>query len=329
LIRILISIILHPVRTFQRVDRPVPPAVLQDPTLGQHRLITLQDRGIKLHYVANGSPESPLMLFVHGFPEFWYVWRHQMREFASDYYVVAIDQRGYGDSDKPCRVSDYHISQMVADIKSLIPALGFSSATVVAHDWGSPIVWTFAMKHPDLIDKMVQMNGPHPLTLRPRLQSSLKQFLKSWYIFFFQCPFLPEFIFCADDFARLKSLFTKLPSGCRRPGAVSPEDLEAYVYTFQKNGLTGPINYYRASDFQSPSKAEIEAMPLIDIPTLIIWGTADLALESSLAADSAKFHRNCTVRYIEGASHWVQQDQPEAVNDFMRKFLRGGELRHK
>merc|ERR1719193_1830875 len=114
-----------------------------------------------------------------------------MREFSDDYYVVAIDQRGYGDSDKPSGVSSYHVNEMVADLKALIPALGFSSATIVAHDWGSPITWTFAMKYPDLVDKMVQCNGPHPLTYQKKVRSSLGQFLKSWYVFFFQCPVLP------------------------------------------------------------------------------------------------------------------------------------------
>lgn len=322
LIRLAVMIVLSPRKSLAKVERPLPPSVLNDPSHGEHRYVTLKDRGIKLHYVSNGPSDAPLMLFVHGFPEFWFSWRHQMREFAKDYHVVAIDQRGYGDSDKPARRSSYEVMEMVSDLKSLIPALGYSSATVVAHDWGSPIVWTLATVYPDLVDKMVQMNGPHPTTFAKKIKSSLRQFFLSWYIFFFQCPLLPELMISLHDFAALKKMFTE---GCQPPNALSAEEIDAYVYTFQKNGFTGPINYYRAAPMNPPKKQEPK---LIDIPTLIIWGTADLALDTSLATDAAKLHRNCTVKLIEGATHWVQQDEPDKVNDLMRKFLRGGELTH-
>lgn len=148
----------------------------------------------------------------------------------------------------------------------------------------------------------------------------------SWYVFFFQCPLLPEFVFSAGDFAVLKKV---LSTGCTRPDALTPDDVEAYVYAAQKGGLTAPINYYRALEVKTAKQLEEEYPEPIETPTLIVWGTADEALERSQASEAAKLHRNCVLKWVEGASHWVQQDQPGLVNEHMRRFLLGGELRHK
>jgi pimeloyl-ACP methyl ester carboxylesterase len=200
-------------------------------------------------------------------------WRHQLRKFSRDYRVVAIDMRGYGESDKPRGLSSYVMDELVADLKSLIVELGYSSATMVAHDWGGAIAWRFAMKHPDLLDKLVQCNAPHPTVMAKILRSSMKQFLKSWYIFFFTCPFIPELWCSINDFAAIKKIFTDPPMGCTRKNALTEEDIEAYTYMFQKSGFTGPINYYRANS-RFPKREEVEEInnpKMIDVPTLIIW----------------------------------------------------------
>ncbi len=167
----------------------------------------IKTNGINLHYVSQGT--GKLMLMLHGFPEFWYSWRHQIAEFASDYCVVAVDLRGYNDSDKPQEVAAYQMLELLADVKGIISGLGYEDCILVAHDWGGAIAWNFAYKYPSMVEKLIVMNLPHPTKFAAGLQT-WQQLQKSWYIFFFQIPFLPEFIFQANNYqaiALLRILF--------------------------------------------------------------------------------------------------------------------------
>ncbi|XP_033750765.1 epoxide hydrolase 4-like isoform X2 [Pecten maximus] len=311
----------HPFKFIQeetnRKKREVMPACLNDPTLGTHGFIHLEH--VKLHYVSNGDEKKPLMLLIHGFPEFWYSWRFQLRAFADKYRVVAIDQRGYAESEKPNGYNSYTTEKLVGDIKQLIPALGHRSGVIVGHDWGGAIAWAFAMKHQDMVDKLIVLNCPHPSTFRAYLRKSFAQFKKSWYMFLFQVPYLPEYMLSRDDFRSVNEMFTGKHGGVK-VGTVSEEDVEAYKYAFSRSGgLTGPLNFYRSA-MKNSSIFETK-VPKIQKPTLIVWGCKDLALSEELPPMAKDYVTNLTIKYIQDASHWVQMDTPDIVNEHMREFL--------
>lgn len=319
-IGLLWRIIRHPIKSLKTIRpkrRDVMPACLNDPSLGSHGFIHLEE--VRLHYVASGDESKPLMLFLHGFPEFWYSWRYQIKEFKKDYRVVAIDMRGYGDSDKPSGVSSYRVDKLLGDIKQLIPALGYRSCVLVSHDWGGVLGFLFAAKYPDLVDKLVVMNGPHAATMNEYLRNNFQQAKKSWYMMFFQVPWVAELIFQIFDYETLRRIFTSSRSGLT-VGKMSEEDMEAYIYSMSRpGGTTNPINYYRAAVRYPRGKYEFNK---INKPTLVIWGCKDSALNSDLAELSSKYVTNLTVKYVENASHWVQMDTPDKVNQLMREWLK-------
>ncbi|XP_067666828.1 epoxide hydrolase 4-like [Haliotis asinina] len=305
----------HPIAFFSRKKRDVMPSVLSDPGLGTHGYVHLED--VRIHYVAHGDETKPLMLFVHGFPEFWYSWRYQLREFKKDYRVVAIDMRGYGESDKPSGVDSYQLSKMVADLKQIIPALGYRSCVLVSHDWGGAIAWSFTALHPELVDKLIVMNCTSLDAFRSYIEKHLSQFKKSWYVFFFQLPFLPELALQVRDMKQLERLFTGRRCGLTS-GKLSADDLEAYKYSFSRPGAaTATLNYYRGM-LRFPSTKK---MPRISCPVLTIWGCKDAAIDIGVAATGDAFADNYTVKYIEEASHWVMIDTPSKVNELMKEFL--------
>ncbi|XP_060073872.1 epoxide hydrolase 4-like [Ylistrum balloti] len=311
----------HPFLFFKeetnKKKRDVMPACLNDPTLGTHGFIHLEH--VKLHYVSNGDESKPLMLLIHGFPEFWYSWRFQLRAFSKDYRVVAIDQRGYSESEKPNGYSNYSVDKLVSDIKQLIPALGHRSAVVVGHDWGGAVAWAFAMRHQDMVDKLIVLNCPHPSTFRNYLRQHFEQFKRSWYMFLFQIPHLPEYIMSRDDYRSIKEMFTGKRGGVK-VGTVSEDDLEAYKYAFSRpGGFTGPLNFYRSA--MKSNMLTVTNVPKIQKPTLIVWGCKDMALCEELPALAKDYVTNLTIQYIQDASHWVQMDTPDIVNEHMRDFL--------
>lgn len=259
------------------------------------------------------------MLMLHGFPEFWYSWRHQIAEFARDYHVVAIDLRGYNDSDKPEDIAAYKMPELIADVKGVINGLGYEDCILVAHDWGGAIAWNFAYRYPAMIDKLIVMNLPHPAKFIQGIKT-WEQLQKSWYIFFFQIPLLPELIFQANNYQAIASAFIDMAID---KSAFTPEDLTAYKNAAAKPGaLTAMVNYYRAN-FVLPLDSNPMASDygILDVPTLIIWGEEDTALGKELTYGTDEYVRNLTVRYIPNCSHWVQQEQPEIVNQYMRNFL--------
>jgi pimeloyl-ACP methyl ester carboxylesterase len=268
--------------------------------------------GIRLHYVTQG--EGPLMLMLHGFPEFWYSWRHQIPEFAKDYKVVALDLRGYNESDKPQEQSAYVMSEFIKDVKGVIQGLGYERCVLVAHDWGGAIAWHFAYAHPEMLERLIVMNIPHPAKYTEGLRTP-QQLMRSWYIFFFQIPVLPELLIQASDYQAISTALTAMAND---QSTFSPEDIEAYKNAAAKRGaLTAMLNYYR-NGFDNMLRQE---WTLVTVPTLMIWGEGDKALVKELTYGTQEFVRDLQIRYLPNVSHWVQQEQPELVNQYMREFL--------
>ncbi|MUG96492.1 alpha/beta fold hydrolase [Scytonema sp. UIC 10036] len=269
--------------------------------------------GVKLHYVTQG--EGPLMLMLHGFPEFWYSWRHQIPEFAKDFKVVALDLRGYNDSDKPKNQSAYVMDEFVRDIEGVITGLGYEKCTLVGHDWGGAIAWNCAYSYPNLIERLIILNLPHPEKFREGLRTP-QQLLRSSYIFFFQLPSLPEFIIQAADYKFIENAFIGLAVN---KNALTKEDIEAYKNAAAKRGaLTAMLNYYR-NLFQQ--KIINESWSVLEVPTLMIWAENDTALGKELTYGTEAYVRDLQIKYIPNCSHWVQQEQPQLVNQYIREFL--------
>lgn len=283
------------------------------PSTWQHNYVI--SNGVRLHYVTQG--EGKLMLMLHGFPEFWYSWRHQIPEFAQDHKVVAIDLRGYNDSDKPQGLAAYRMDELIKDVAGVIRGLGYDRCILVAHDWGGAIAWQFAYAYPERVDRLIVMNLPHPAKFQQGLQTP-QQLLRSWYIFLFQLPMLPELLLQAGDYQLIAEMFSRAAID---KAAFTPEDLEAYKDAAAKRGaLTAMLNYYR-NLLQSGSTPR--EWSKLTVPTLLIWGENDVALGIELTYGTEAYVENLTVRYIPHCSHWVQQEQPQLVNQSMREFLQG------
>ena len=271
--------------------------------------------GIKLHYVTQGS--GPLMLMLHGFPEFWYSWRHQIPEFAKDYKVVALDLRGYNESDKPQEQSAYVMTEFIKDVEGVIKGLGYDRCVLVGHDWGGAIAWSFAYAHPELLERLIILNLPHPAKFAEGLRTP-QQLLRSWYAFFFQLPLLPELALQAIDYAIIGKIFTEMAIN---KNAFTSADIEAYKDAAARRGaLTAMINYYRHVFFSLGQRQ----WGILDVPTLMIWGEEDTALGKELTYGTEAYVRDFQIKYIPNCSHWVQHEQPELVNQYMREFLESG-----
>ena len=273
--------------------------------------------GVRLHYVEAGA--GPLVVLLHGFPEFWYAWRRQIGPLAAaGFRVIAPDLRGYNLSDKPRGVAAYQAEVLTADVADLIRHAGETSAAVVGHDWGGVLTWLLPVYFPEIVQKRVILNAPHPAALRRELRRGTDQLRRSWYIFFFQFPWLPEALARAGDFRALRRMLRHDPS---RPDAFSEADVEAYRDALARPGaLTAAINYYRAA-FRRPRRpAEDVPCPA---PTLVLWGERDRYLGLGLLDGLERWSPNVRVERIPDASHWVQNDAPERVNERIIAFLRG------
>ena len=273
----------------------------------------LISNGVKLHYVTQG--EGPLMLMLHGFPEFWYSWRHQIPEFAKDFKVVALDLRGYNDSDKPKAQSAYVMDEFIKDVEGVIKGLGYERCVLVGHDWGGAIAWSFAYFHPEMVEQLIVLNLPHPAKFAEGLRTP-QQLLRSSYIFLFQLPWLPELLLQSSDYQAIETAFKGMAVN---KTAFTQADIDAYKDAAAKRGaLTAMLNYYRNFTQQ---KVLSEDWSVLEVPTLMIWGEEDTALGKELTYGTAAYVRNLQIRYIPNCSHWVQQEQPQLVNQYMREFL--------
>lgn len=270
---------------------------------------------VRLHWVEAG--EGPPVLLLHGFPEFWYEWRHQLPAVAAmGFRAVAPDLRGYNLSEKPAGVESYRIEKLVDDVQGLIRHLGVERAHVVGHDWGGLVTWWLAMLAPERVDRLVVINAPHPDAFRRELMTP-DQMLRSWYAAAFQVPVLPEAAFRANDFAILERIFR---ASTVTPGAFTDEDIRRYREAAARPGaISAMINYYRAAArYPSPPTQTITR------PTLLIWGEQDQALTSRLAEGLDAWVPGIRVERIPGVSHWVPAEAPDRVNALLAEFLAGG-----
>ncbi|MBC7882777.1 MAG: alpha/beta hydrolase [Anaerolineae bacterium] len=282
--------------------------------------IYLRANGIQFHLVEEGDKEKPLLLFLHGFPEYWYSWRHQIPVMAQNFYTVAPDLRGYNLTDKP--TAGYDLNTLVDDIFALMKALEKETVTLVAHDWGGAIAWAFAYRYPQCLDKLVVLNCPHPARLAEELRGNPQQLLMSWYFFFFQLPWLPETLIRADDYAFIEKAF-RAPQ--IRPGTFSYEDIVKYKQAIAQPGaLTAAINYYRnaLNLGQLDSLSDRYSGSKIKSPTMLIWGVEDFALSLALTRNMKRFFDGeFRLELIAECSHWTQQEAPEEVNKLLQEFL--------
>ena len=273
--------------------------------------------GVRLHYVEAGS--GPLVLLLHGFPEFWYSWRHQIPAVAAaGFHVLAPDLRGYNLSDKPSGVPAYRLEILLEDVVGLIRHAGEEKAIIVGHDWGGVLAWHLAMYHPQVVEKLIVLNAPHPAAYWRELRS-WEQLRKSWYVLFFQVPGLPEQVIAAGDYDALDRMLHRKPV---HPEAFTAEDVRLYKQALARPGaLTAALNYYRALRY--PDKRAAQDRAPIHIPTLLLWGEQDSYLSPRLTEGLGRWVTDLRVVRFPDASHFVQNDVPERVNRLMIDFLRG------
>jgi pimeloyl-ACP methyl ester carboxylesterase len=276
----------------------------------------IETNGIRLHVLQDGPKDGPLVILLHGFPEFSYGWRHQIPFLASaGYQVWAPDQRGYNLSDKPDGIASYSIHELAADVVGLIDASGRKQVFLIGHDWGAAVAWSVANKYPERLLKMVILNVPHPSVMIKFLRRSFAQLRKSWYMFFFQLPWLPE------NLSRFRNwnAITKVLTKSSRPGTFSQTDLEMYRQAWaQPKAFRSMINWYR-SMLQKPPEPPVS--PRITVPTLLIWGAQDQALGREMAQPSIDLCDDGRLIFIEEATHWVQHEEAERVNQLIHAFL--------
>jgi len=275
---------------------------------------------IQMHYVSEG--EGKLLLLLHGFPDFWYVWRFQIHELARHFRVVAPDLRGYNKTDKPEGVDNYRLNLISADVLGLVHALGEEKATIVGHDWGGAVAWSFAAFNPEHIEKLIILNAPHPNAYITRTKTMFRQLQKSWYVFFFQTRDVPEEVLSRDNYSFLKNM---LRQSLIKKNALTEEDLEWYGKAWsQPEALTAALNYYRAN--MNPSTLFSQrtiTFPKITSPTFVIWGEKDVALSKNLIADADRYvDAPYFIKYFPNCGHWVQLEEPNLVNNNITEFIR-------
>ena len=291
--------------------------VFDDPTFFES--IDVPTNGIRLRVRVAGAPTSKkLALCLHGFPENSYSWRYQMKLLADlGYRVWAPDLRGYGKSDKPRRVADYRMDELVHDVAGLIDAAKCDEVVLLAHDWGGVVGWNFVLRRLRKVDRFVVMNIPHPKRMAQALAKLGPQLKRSWYIFLFQLPFVPEHYLAKDDYHAIAGAFRSMAVDKSR---FPPEVLRVYQDAAAEPGaLFGMLAYYRAA----MRYLVRTRFPKLATPTLMIWGEADTALGKELSEGTDELVNDLTLRYIPRVSHWVQQEAPETVNAMVGAWLTG------
>lgn len=271
---------------------------------------------VRLHYVEAG--EGPLVVLLHGFPEFWLGWRFQIPALAAaGFRVVAPDMRGYNLSSRPRGVAAYDADRLAADVRDLIHERGAESACLAGHDWGGGVSWATAMNHPEVVSRLAILNVPHPRRMLEGLRRP-RQLAKSWYMFVFQLPWLPEQLVRAQHWRFFRRGFEH----DARAGAFPTQDIERYVEAWSQPGATtAMINYYRAVFRQTPKRIESRMRP-IEAPTLVIWGERDRYLGPELAEPKRSDVPNLEpIVRLPTATHWVQHDEPERVSELLIEFF--------
>ncbi|MFC9897697.1 alpha/beta fold hydrolase [Nocardia sp. NPDC127579] len=275
----------------------------------------IEANGLKFHLVEAGAGD--LVVLLHGFPQFWYTWRHQIPVLAKHFRVVAVDMRGYGRSDKPLRVADYGLEFLADDVAALIRALGAPRAHVVGHDWGGIVAWATARYHPDIVDHLALSNCPHPVGFAKALRSNPRQICRSWYMFLCQIPRLPELVLRRWSAAVVRVMFRDMTI---RAGTFTDQDIEEYRRNLLEPGAaTAMIHYYRAL---LRGLGRLSRSPAVGAPTAVIWAENDVALGLELARDMGDYFSGpYRIHYIPDCSHWVNEEQPEMVNRLLLEHL--------
>ena len=289
--------------------------------------------GISLNCRMAGAPGQPLMLFLHGFPEAAFVWDELLTHFSQaengGYFCVAPNLRGYAGSSSPTDVSAYRAKHLVQDIVALKTALGCTDplSGLVAHDWGGAVAWNFANQHPDLLHKLVIINSPHPGTFLRELQSSAAQQASSAYMNFLIRPDA-ETLLAEDDFRRLWAFFTNMGADTGPHAWLTAAEKDKYRAVWNQ-GLTGALNYYRASPLRPPRADDPAAQAItlpaemlqVNVPTLVIWGMQDIALPPGLIEGLAAYVPNLTLHEIDEGTHWLVHEQPGRVAGLMQDWI--------
>ena len=274
--------------------------------------------GIDVHVVAAGDATAPLVVLLHGFPEYWYGWRAVIGPLVdAGYRVLVPDQRGYNRSDKPDAVRAYRTSELSRDVVDLIATEGRDAAHVVGHDWGGVVAWDLARRFPEVVDRLAVVNAPHPTAYRRQLLSNPEQLRRSWYAAFFQVPWLPE-LACRYDGYRL---LERALCGTAAPGTFDDAELARYRRAWGREGaLTGMLRWYRAA-MRYPPRLPSDR---VDAPTLVVWGDDDTALVPALAIDSADCCATSRLERLPATSHWVAHEAPDRLCEFLLEHLEAG-----
>ena len=277
--------------------------------------------GIKLHIQTDGPENGKSVVLLHGFPEFWYGWRKQIPALVeAGFRVIIPDQRGYNLSDKPKGVAAYDVNVLARDVIGLLDHFGIQKARLVGHDWGAVVAWTVAIQYPERLEKLAILNVPHPDVMTRFILTNPTQRKKSWYVYFFQIPILVEWILRRKDFDALANMLVQ--SG--RRGTFTPEDILEYKKAWsQPRALTGMLNWYRAAFRRGMRAAFVRSAPRrVSVPTLMLWGTRDVALSFEMAQPSIELCQSGELVSFNRATHWVQHDAADEVNQRLLAFLR-------
>jgi pimeloyl-ACP methyl ester carboxylesterase len=269
----------------------------------------------RLHVMEAGPVSGSPILLLHGFPEFWYGWRGQIGPLAAaGYRVIVPDQRGYNLSEKPRQINRYRVDQLAADAAAIAKDAG-GTIDLIGHDWGAAVAWHAAMRYPEFVRRLVILNVPHPAVMASALRRSWRQRFRSWYILFFQLPWLPERLLGWKDAVGL----ARMLRSSSRPMSFSDADLESYRKAWlQPGAIRGMLSWYRAALRFSN---ETFLARQVQVPTLILWGEKDIALESKMAQESLEWCDDGRLVTFPLASHWVQHDETQAVNRQLLEFL--------
>lgn len=304
--------------------------------------------GVRLHYVEllpEAGEDAPLVVLLHGFPEFWWSWREQLPALAAaGYRVVAADLRGYNLSDKPSEIEDYAIEHLVEDLRLLIAHCGQERAAIVGHDWGGQIAWQFAMDYPQQTERVIVLNAPHPQRMQEALSGrpNLRQLRRSWYMFVFQAPRLPERWLATNDYERVGLIFRETAA---HREAFPPDVLRRFRTAAARPGaMTAALHYYRVAvrrggremwqQLRAAAPAALKPIlgdvpqpeprvwPRINAPALLVWGEQDTALGRELTEGMEPlFSGPFELVYMPDCAHWVQQECPQDVNRLLLDFL--------
>jgi len=278
--------------------------------------IFFQNSDVRVHAMAAGPKDGPVVVLLHGFPEFWYGWRRQIEPLAvAGFRVIVPDQRGYNLSNKPSGLSAYALTVLVSDVIAIADQLGQEKIFLAGHDWGAAVAWSTTLLHPQRIAKLVVLNVPHPSVMRKFISTRPRQMLRSWYMFFFQLPWLPEAVFSAFNFR----IGVRALLHSSRPGTFTTGDLAQYRAAWSQPGaLTGMINWYRAlfrARVKFPDKT-------VRVPTRILWGARDAFLLAEMAHESLSYCTNAELFTFADATHWLQHEEATRVSELLVDFFR-------